>query len=67
MLAVDREEGEMDLELLQRLLIKANKLGAKGYQVLGWQPPTSATDDPDGTIYYTTPENRPVSLPRWFE
>lgn len=56
------EGGEMDI---QRLVKDANKLGAKGYQILAWQPPQSATDNPQGKFIYTVPSIATATETPW--
>ncbi len=57
----------MSKDLLLRLLRKANKLGAQGYQVIGWEPPESGSSDPDGTLYYIIPPGRSGSELPWYQ
>lgn len=37
-------------ELIQKLVNKASKFGAQGYEVVGWIPPASASADPEGIL-----------------
>lgn len=57
----------MNTDLLQKLLIRANKLGAQGYQVIGWTPPESGTSNPEGTLYYITSRGRTGSEKPWYQ
>jgi len=38
----------MDAELIVRLLNKASRLGGQQMEVIGWLPPQTGADDPDG-------------------
>ena len=56
------------MELVQRLIVRSCKLGAKGVRVVGWMPPVSASDNPEGTLITmptTTPETA-SQLP-WYD
>lgn len=58
----------MTADTIQQLVIKSNKLGASGMQVVGWVLPKSATDDPNGyLISIPAPQPKSASLPQWFE
>ena len=53
---------------IQSLVIRACKLGAKGMQVVGWYPPKTVTEDPNGyMIYYVgKPQTSPSCIP-WYD
>lgn len=38
------------MDNLNELLNKASKLGAQGYEVVGYKPPANATDNPTGEL-----------------
>jgi hypothetical protein len=40
---------------IQEIVRTACKLGAKGFQVLGWEPPHSGSDNPDGRLISIVP------------
>lgn len=51
------------------LLNAASKLGARGYEVVGWIPPTSGSSDPMGTLVVKNHNGEALSardLP-WYE
>lgn len=53
---------------IQSLVIQACKLGAMGFRVMGWIPPSSATEDPNGRLMYVKAE--PPKSPSeswWYE
>lgn len=52
---------------IQQLVIKACKLGAKGYRVLGWIPPQSGTDNPEGNFVVDKPEQSSPSEAAWYD
>lgn len=57
----------MNIELLNQLLNKASKLGAQGYEVLSWQPPSSAADDYKGNLVYHKPEQKSSTELEWYK
>ncbi len=57
----------MNLSLIDELVRRAARLGAKGYEVLGWNPPSSATEDPDGTLIIRKAEFTSASQTPWYE
>ncbi len=56
----------MTQEIIEHLLNKASKLGAKGYEVIGFKPPEKATDDPYGYLEIAN-RNYEISETPWFE
>lgn len=40
----------MDSDLINRLVDRASQYGARGYHVVGWIPPATATANPEGML-----------------
>jgi len=58
----------MDESLVQHLVVEACKLGARGYQVIGWEPPRSSSDDSRGRLLHVRPAPpSSASQPMWYE
>ena len=59
----------MDAELIARLLNKASRLGGQQMEVIGWIPPQTEADEPDGKFVirqHATPA-RGSDSPWWSE
>lgn len=57
----------MNNELINKLVRRASKLGAKGIEVIGWMPPQSVSDNPDGVLVTRQPETKTGSEMPWYD
>ena len=57
----------MDKELLDSLLCEASKLGAKGYKVIGWIPPQSASESAHGRLISVKQNTGTASEVPWYD
>jgi hypothetical protein len=49
------------------LLTRANKMGAKGMQVIAYIAPQNASDNPEGTFVVKTPDITCASDRSWYD
>jgi len=57
----------MDQILVGRLVEKASRLGAQGYHVLCWIPPSTASENPEGQLLLKIESMGSASEKQWFE
>lgn len=57
----------MNNDLINKLVHRASKLGAKGIEVIGWVPPQSCSSNPDGVLVTRQPEMKTSGEIPWYD